>query len=244
MSASRTLEFALDDYCAANLAKTLGKKEEHNYFIKRAKNYTNTFDTKKQFFRAKNADGSWAEDVGAFTEGANWTYLFCVMHDAPGLIELMGGNQAFVNKLKENFEDGHYRHDNEPGHHYAYMFNHANRLDLTQQWIRPIINKNYKNAPDGLSGNDDAGQMSAWYIFSTLGFYPLTPTDGTYALGLPYFEEIELELPKNKTLKIIARDVSNSNTNFPRIYFNGQKVEDNFIKINNLWEGGVLEFKQ
>ena len=124
------------------------------------------------------------------------------------------------------------------------MFNHANRLDLTQKWIRSIINKNYKNAPNGLSGNDDAGQMSAWYIFSSLGFYPLTPTDGTYALGLPYFEEIELELPKNKVLKIIVRDVSNSNTNFPNIYFNGQKIKDNFIKITDLWKGGVLEFKQ
>ncbi len=166
------------------------------------------------------------------------------MQDASGLIELMGGNKAFVNKLIENFEDGHYRHDNEPGHHYAYMFNHANRLDLTQQWVRPIINKNYKNAPNGLSGNDDAGQMSAWYIFSSLGFYPLTPTDGTYALGLPYFEEIELKLPKNKILKIIVRGVSNSNTNYPNIYFNGQKIKDNFMKINKLWEGGVLEFKQ
>ena len=124
------------------------------------------------------------------------------------------------------------------------MFNHANRLDLTQKWVRQIINKNYKNAPNGLSGNDDAGQMSAWYIFSSLGFYPLTPTDGTYALGLPYFEEIELELPKNKILKIIVRDVSNNNTNFPNIYFNGQKIKDNFIKISDLWKGGVLEFKQ
>jgi len=96
----------------------------------------------------------------------------------------------------------------------------------------------------GLSGNDDAWQMSAWYIFSSLGFYPLTPTDGTYALGLPYFEEIELELPKNKILKIIVRDVSNNNTNFPNIYFNGQKIKDNFIKISDLWKGGVLEFKQ
>ena len=244
MSASRTLEFALDDYCVANLAKTLGKKEEFNYFIKRSKNYINIFDTNNQFFRAKNSNGVWAEDEGAFTEGANWTYLFCVMQDASGLIELMGGNKAFVNKLIENFEDGHYRHDNEPGHHYAYMFNHANRLDLTQKWVRPIINKNYKNAPDGLSGNDDAGQMSAWYIFSSLGFYPLTPTEGTYALGLPYFEEIELVLPKNKILKIIARGVSNSNTNFPNIYFNGQKIMSNFMKISDLWKGGVLEFKQ
>lgn len=243
-SVSRTLEFALDDYCIAQVAKELGKTEDYKLFMERSKNYKNLFNPETGFFQAKNLDGSWGSDRDAFTEGGKWTYLFCVMQDVPGLIELIGGKENFVNKLDQNFDEGHYRHDNEPGHHYAYLYDYCNMLEKTQVRIRPIIHENYKNSVDGLSGNDDAGQMSAWYLFSALGFYPVTPAANSYAIGIPYFEEINLTLPKNKKLVIKANGVSDTKNVLKVVRLNGVKLNEPFVKINELMEGGILEFSE
>ena len=205
-SVAATLEFAMDDYCIAQMAKGLGYMEDYNLLMQRSQNYKNLFNPQTGFFQARKSDGSWDKSDAGFTEGGSWTYRFCVMQDAPGMIELMGGKEQFVKNLDENFDKGHYRHDNEPGHHYVYLYDYCDRLDKIQERIPEILAANYKNKPDGLSGNDDCGQMSAWYLFSSLGFYPLTPASGEYALGIPHFKEVTLKLADNKQLKITAKD--------------------------------------
>jgi len=238
---SRTLEFALDDYCIAQMAKALCKDDDYNILIKRAENYKHLYNPETGFFQARKKDGSWASTEEGFTEGGKWTYRFCVMQDVPGMITLMGTNEQFIKALDENFDKGHYRHDNEPGHHFVYLYNHCNRLDLTQARIPGIIEANYRNRVDGYSGNEDCGQMSAWYLFSVLGFYPLTPASGEYALGIPRFEAIRLRLPDNKTLTIKAKDIRKHKT-LTTVKFNGVTLERPFIPIKDVLKGGVLEF--
>ena len=240
-SVARTLEFALDDYCIAQMAEGLGHTEDAQVLMQRTQNYRKLYDPETGFFRARRSDGEWDRGDEGFTEGANWTYRFCVMQDPKGMIELMGGPEAFMRELDRNFDEGHYRHDNEPGHHYAYLYNHCGRLDKTQQRIPGILAANYKNRPDGLSGNDDCGQMSAWYLFSSLGFYPLTPASGEYALGIPRFPEATLELPNGKRLTIKAKDLHKSAT-LTRVLFNGRELETPFVKVRDILGGGTLEF--
>lgn len=240
-SVARTLEFALDDYCVAQMAKGLGHEEDYRVLMRRTKNYRNLYDAEGGFFRARRSDGSWDGANEGFTEGANWTYLFCVMQDARGLIDLMGGKEKFIAMLDRNFNDGHYRHDNEPGHHYVYMYNYCDRPDLAQQRIPQIIDANYQNHPDGLTGNDDCGQMSAWYLFSSLGFYPFLSASGEYALGIPRFEEATLSLPNGKTLKVTKKDRKN-NRPLTRVTFNGKQLDKPFIRIADLLRGGELVF--
>jgi predicted alpha-1,2-mannosidase len=240
-SVSRTLEFALDDYCVAQMARGLGYEEDYLVLMNRAANYRNVYNPQSGFFQARRSDGSWEPADTGFTEGANWTYRFCVMQDVPGMIELMGGKEQFAGLLDENFDGGHYRHDNEPGHHYAYLYNFCGRLDKTQSRISQIINANYQNKGDGLSGNDDCGQMSAWYLFSSLGFYPLTPASGEYALGKPGFEEAILHLSDNKKLIIRAKHPQ-KNELLTKIKFNGKELNRPFIAVKDILAGGVLEF--
>lgn len=240
-SVARTLEFAVDDYCIAQMAKGLGYTNDYNILMKHSLNYKNLYNPERGFFQARKSDGNWdGSDIG-FTEGANWTYRFCAMQDVPGMIELMGGKDQFIKNLDETFDEGHYRHDNEPGHHYVYLYNHCNRLDKTQSRIPDIVSDNYKNKPDGLSGNDDLGQMSAWYLFSSLGFYPLTPASGEYALGIPRFKEIIVELPDNKQLKVTAAK-PDKNGLLTKVKFNGKVLETPFLKVKDVLGGGHLEF--
>lgn len=238
---ARTLEFALDDYCIAQMAKGLGHMDDYAELMERSHNYRHLFNDSTKCFQARKLDGSWDGMQVGFTEGANWTYQFCVMQDIPGLIELMGGRDGFVSSLDWVFDQDHYRHDNEPCHHYLYLYNYCNRLDLAQKRLPGILNTHYKNSPDGLSGNDDCGQMSAWYLFSTLGFYPVTPASGQYALGIPAFEKIEVELPNKRKLTIRAEGLKEHDTLLD-IRFNGKKLDTPFIGISELLEGGVLEF--
>ena len=242
-SVSRTLEFALDDYCIAQMAKALGHKQDYKDLMKRAKNYVNLYNPETGFFQARNLDGSWCDDEKGMTEGAKWTYQFCVMQDVDGLIKLMGGRESFLKKLDQNFDEKHYRHDNEPGHHYVYLYNYCNELAKTQQRIPEILASNYKNQPDGLSGNDDCGQMSAWYLYTCLGFYPVTPASGVYALGIPNFDKATIQLPNNKTLTIIAKNRKNYKT-MTDVRLNGKKLSTPFIRIKDLLKGGILEFSQ
>lgn len=242
-SVARTLEFALDDYCIARMAEATGHIDDYLVLSDRAGNYRNLYNPESKFFQAKKSDGRWVEDADeGFTEGANWTYRFCVMQDVPGLIDIMGGEEYFMEALDSNFDDGHYRHDNEPGHHYAYLYNWCGRLDKTQMRIRHIIDENYRNSPDGLSGNDDLGQMSAWYLFSAMGFYPLQPASGKYALGIPRFRKMTLDLKNGRTL-VIKADHPEKNQTLTDVYFNGKRLTSPFIGISEIWSGGVLEFK-
>lgn len=240
-SVARTLEFALDDYCIAQMAKGLGHMDDYTDLMNRSANYKNLFYPKTRFFNARKKDGSWDNPKTGFTEGANWTYRFCVMQDVPELIRLMGGNEAFTKELDLNFDEKHYRHDNEPGHHYAYLYNYCGRWDKTRQRIADIRKQHYKNLPDGLSGNDDCGQMSAWYLFSSLGFYPVTPTSGIYALGVPRFEEVTLKVPGGKKLTVKVHVLKSGETE-ARCSLNGQSLIEPFIRITDLWKGGKLEF--
>jgi predicted alpha-1,2-mannosidase len=241
-SVARTLEFALDDYCIAQMANKLGLTDDYKVLMERSRNYKNLYNPSTGFFQAKKSDGTWDGADEGFTEGANWTYRFCVMQDVPGMIELMGGPEKFMSALDENFDGGHYRHDNEPGHHNVYLYDHCGRLDKVQERLPGIIEANYRNRPDGLSGNDDCGQMSAWYLFSSLGFYPLTPTSEEYALGIPRFEQITLTLPNSKQLVVKAKGLARHAT-LTDVRFNGHKLDRPFISTEELMQGGVLEFR-
>jgi predicted alpha-1,2-mannosidase len=256
-SVSRTLEFAYGDFCVAQIAKGLGKTDDYDYFMKRSQNFRNVYNAETGFMSARNYDGSFLTEVGShvdeveqiveegITEGGRWTYLFCAMQDVPGLISLMGGKDKFTNMLDKNFDEGHFQHRNEPGHHFIYLYNYAGNPSKTQEKIWEHTPLNYKNAPDGLSGNDDCGQMSAWYIFSSMGFYPVCPGDGQYAIGSPLFPEITLQLPApyNKNIRIIAEGVAEGNKYIKSLTMDGNPITTPFIKHNDLVSCNELIFE-
>lgn len=238
---SRTLEFCLDDYCIAQMAKELGHTADYDTLMAHAQNYRHLYNPATSFFQARKEDGKWDTDEEGFTEGAKWTYQFCVMQDVKGMIDLMGGNEKFVKLLDANFDGGHYKHVNEPGHHYVYLYDYAGRHDLAQKRIPGILRDNYHTGVDGLSGNDDCGQMSAWYIFSAMGFYPVTPASGIYALGIPAFKSLMLNLSNGKTLKVIAEGLDEHDT-LTHVTFNGKVLDEPFIKVKDIMNGGTLVF--
>lgn len=241
-SLSRTLEYAYDDWCVSQLAWALGKKEDYKVLTHWSQNYRNCYNTEKGFMLPRKYDGQWVDiDDKTFhglTEGSKWTYLFCVLQDIPGMIDLMGGKQAVVSKLNRNFEEGFYRHDNEPGHHYAYLYNYCDKPSKTQALVRKLVNENYKNAPDGVNGNDDCGQMSAWYLFSVAGFYPVTPGSNEFALGAPHFQEIKWQ---NLTIKAI--NLSADNKYVKAVYLDGVKLSRPFVSYDDLLNSKELRFE-
>jgi predicted alpha-1,2-mannosidase len=252
-SVSRTLEFAFDDFCVAQLAKAVGRNDDYEMFMKRSKNYENLYDAALGFMRPKRSDGSWDEESWAspaerkpgFTEGSPWTYLFCEMHDIPGMIALMGGPEQFAAKLDENFSGGHYRHDNEPGHHFTYLYDYCGQPWKTQERVREATTSNYHNAPDGLSGNDDCGQMSAWYIFSAMGFYPVTPGSRVYAIGSPLFDKASIMLQgpyKKRRFTVIAKEQSARNRYIQSATLNSKPLREPFIKHDDIVNGSTLVF--
>lgn len=253
-SVSRTLEFAYDDFCVAQIAKAVGKNDVYEMLMKRSRNYKNLYDAEKGFMRPKNADGSWdevswntrEERMPGFTEGGPWTYLFCEMQDIPGMINLMGGKQNFAARLDEQFAGGHYRHGNEPGHHYTYLYNYVGQPWKTQEQVRQALLANYHNGPDGLSGNDDCGQMSAWYIFSAMGFYPVTPGSTVYALTSPLFQKISIKLQggpyKPGTFTVIARNQAPKNKYIQSATLNGKPLRQPFIQHADIANGSTLVF--
>ncbi len=245
-SVSRTLEFAYGDFCVAEMARALGKGEDARFFTQRSRSYQNVYNRETGFMAPRKSDGSWHELARAgFTEGSPWTYLFCVMHDVPGLIELMGGRDAFIERLDENFDRGHYVHENEPGHHYPYLYNYAGAPEKTRDRVRHYREIKYRYSPDGLAGDEDCGQMSAWYIFSAMGFYPVAPGSDRYALGVPQFEKITLyfdtENPDRKFV-ITAKNVTKVNEKVKSISVNGRETEEPFIRHNDIVNGTSLEF--
>jgi len=265
---SKTLEYAYDDWCIAQIAKHLGKTEEYEIYMKRSQYYKNLFDPEYRLFRGKNSDGSWYEPFhprfaqygnAHCVEGNTWQYSFFAPHDMEGLIELMGGEAGFEMMLDslftqssellgEDTEDvtgliGQYAHGNEPSHHVAYLYNFTDKPEKTQFYVNKVINELYFNTPEGLCGNEDCGQMSAWYVFSAMGFYPVNPVDGNYHIGSPQFDQVDLSLPNGKTFTIKALNVSKENIYIQSATFNGQPLNRWFITYNEIQEGGVVEFE-
>lgn len=267
-SVSSTLESVYDDYAAADMAKRMGKTEDAAYFARRADFYKNLFDSSTQFMRPKKSDGTWkspfnpsqighAESVGGdYTEGNAWQYTWHVQHDVPGLITLFGGEEPFLNKLDSLFTlklettqadvtglIGQYAHGNEPSHHVTYLYALAGRPERTQELIREIFDTQYSPKPNGLCGNDDCGQMSAWYMFSAMGFYPVNPVSGEYVFGAPQLPEFVLHLADGKTFTIKAEGLSEANKYVKSITLNGEPYTKNFISHADIVKGGTLVYQ-
>ena len=267
-SVSSTLESVYDDYAAADMAKRMGKTEDAAYFARRADFYKNLFDSSTQFMRPKKSDGTWkspfnpsqighAESVGGdYTEGNAWQYTWHVQHDVPGLIALFGGEEPFLNKLDSLFTlklettqadvtglIGQYAHGNEPSHHVTYLYALAGRPERTQELIREIFDTQYSPKPNGLCGNDDCGQMSAWYMFSAMGFYPVNPVSGEYVFGAPQLPEFVLHLADGKTFTIKAEGLSEANKYVKSITLNGEPYTKNFISHADIVKGGTQVYQ-
>lgn len=266
---SRTLEFSFDDWCIAQMAGALGKTEDAGLFTKRSQNYTNVFDPVTGFFRGKTAAGKFrtpfnpkAVSFDDYTEANAWQYTFAVPQDVPGLIKLYGGEKAFIGKLDQLFNEdsevgnylidvsglvGQYAHGNEPCHHVAYLYDLAGAPYKTQQRVREIMLTQYDNTPEGLCGNDDCGQISAWYVWSALGLYPLNPASGVYVIGSPLVEKATIRLdPKyyrGGTFTIFAHNVSKQNEYVQSAKLNGKPLNRPWITHGEIVNGGTLELE-
>lgn len=267
-SVSKTLEYAYDDWAIAQAAKVVGDDEIHRSFVQRAVNYKNVYDAKSGFMRPKDQSGVFLENFDeldthgqGFIEGNAWNYSLYVPHQPDEMIAMMGGKDSFAQHLDslftmelpdryfEHTEDisregimGNYVHGNEPSHHVPYLYNWTNAPWKTQARVREIIAAKYRPGPDGLSGNDDFGQMSAWYIFSALGFYPVAPGSVEYALGSPSVTEATINLENGNSFTIVAKNQSNENVYVQGVKLNGKKLTRPFITHSNIMAGGVLEF--
>ncbi|QIA08668.1 GH92 family glycosyl hydrolase [Draconibacterium halophilum] len=266
-SVAMALEYAIDDWCVAAMAKKLGKTEDFELFAKRAKYYENYFNKETGFMRGRMADGSWRTPFNPvhsehraddYCEGNAWQYTWLVPHDINGLIDLFDNETAFAKKLDELFitEEtlnegasndisgliGMYAHGNEPGHHVPYMFAFAGQQWKAAKRVNFILNEMYTDQPDGLCGNEDCGQMSAWYVFSSLGFYPVNPANGVYVFGSPLFESASIELANDKTFQITAKDLSKTNIYIDSVTLNGKTYTKSYITHSDLLKGGILEF--
>ena len=245
---SRTLEYAFDDYVLSQVAKKLGKTEDYKALIKRAGNYRNVIDPETGYARGRHADGRWVEPfdpnkfVSFICEGTPYHYTWYVPQDVGGLMEQMGGRDKFASRLDTFFEEGYYWHGNEPGHHIAYLFAYAGEPWKTQRWVHDIINGEYFTTPDGLSGNDDAGQMSAWLVFSMVGFYPVCPGMPYYVIGSPGFEETVITLENGKTFTIEAKGYSEENIYIQSATLNGVTYDKSYILHQDIMNGGTLSF--
>ena len=267
-SISNTLEYAYDDWCIAQLAKKLNKQDVYNEYMKRAGNWENNFDKSTGFMRARMADGTFQKkfDVMSthgqgFIEGNSWNYSFFVPQNPALLMERMGGKKKFASKLDTLFtmhlpdeffadtEDitregiiGGYVHGNEPAHHVAYLYNWADQPWKTQSRVRMILKMQYGTAPDGLGGNDDCGQMSAWYMFSSMGFYPVAPGSDEYSLGSPAVKSAVIKLENGKTFEVAAINQSDKNVYVSKVLLNGTPVTTHTIKHSDITNGGKLTF--
>ena len=247
-SVSRTIEFSYDDFCIAQMAKSLGKEEDYNRLMQTSCNYQNLYNPDTGFMAPRFFDDSWCpQPERGFTEGDPWTYRFGAMHDVEGMIELMGGDERFYTALLENFDANHYRHDNEPGHHYIYLFDYCGRAWKTQELVRKhTSDENYRNNPLGINGNEDCGQMSAWYIFSVMGFYPVAPGSDIFAIGAPQFHKFTLHLTYNgrpKTFEIIANNLSEENKYVRLMELDGKKLKKPFIRYSQIMNAQKLIFE-
>ena len=268
-SVAKALEYAIDDSCIALMAKKLGKKEDYEYFAKRAKYYERYFDEKTDFMRGVTSEGKWREPFDPiasrhrdddYCEGNAWQYNWLVPHDPEGLISLFGSEAAFISKLDTMFTMssklgdgassdisgliGQYAHGNEPSHHIAYLYAYAGQQWKTAKYVRRIMKDLYKDDPDGLCGNEDCGQMSAWYILSAMGFYQVHPASGIYVLGSPALDRSEIHIPgSNNTFIIAANNNSDSNVYIESVKFNGKPYTKSYITHEMIISGGLLELE-
>lgn len=244
---SRTLEYAYDDYALSIMAKGLNKTADYKALSKRALNYRNVFDTTVGLVRGRYSDGRWYQPFNAdkresyITEGTPRQYTFYVPQDVAGLARLMGGVKALENSLDTLFAKNEYWHGNEPGHQIPFMYNFTASPWKTQQVVRKILNEEYSDGPGGLSGNDDAGQMSAWYVFAALGLYPVDPVSGAHLLCSPLFDRITMQLPGNKKLQIVCHKQSPGDGYIQKVLLNGKTYQKNFVTYAGLMKGGVLD---
>lgn len=267
-SVSKTLEYSFDDWCIAQIAKKLGKTDDEQYFNRRSEAYLNVFDSSVGFMRGKKADGSFNEKFDPsfasygytdFIEGNSWQYSFFVPHAVNKLVEVSGGAQKFEQKLdglftataKEGEQKpidisgliGEYAHGNEPSHHVAYLYSCINRPEKTQRMVRQIMSTLYTDKRDGLCGNEDMGQMSSWYVFSALGFYPVNPADQRYILGSPVVSNAVISLPGGKAFRIVAKNNGRSNIYVRSVTLNNKPLTGWFISHDDIMNGGELVFE-
>ena len=268
-SVTITLEYAFDDWCIAQAAKLLGKTTDYNLFMQRAMYYKNLFDKQSGFFRSKNSNGKFVEPFdpllsehgfeGQYIEGTAWQHSFFVPHDVQGFAELFGGKEKLIKKLDELFTApsilhgentsadvtgliGQYAHGNEPSHHIIYMYTALGANEKATKWLKVVTDSMYKTGPDGLVGNDDCGQMSAWYVFSSLGFYPMNPASGEYVFGFPLITNATIQLPNKKSLKIeVTKQRNTTNKGIASVFLNGKKIPVNKITHHQILQGGVLK---
>ena len=274
-SVSRTLECAYDDACAARMARALGRDEDAAFFAKRAANWKNVFDATQGLVRGRDTTGTWrtpfdpfalghgADIANDFTEGNAYQYTWHVMQDPQGLIAALGGAEPFAAKLEKLFTlpskvegagfvsdvsglIGQYAHGNEPSHHVVYFFQYAGRGDLTAKYVREVFDKFYLPKPDGLCGNDDCGQMSAWYLFSAMGFYPFDPCGDEYVIGAPQVPQVQVEVRGGggqRMFKVLAKGLSKENKYVKSVTLNGKPITDWKIRHADIMKGGELVFE-
>jgi predicted alpha-1,2-mannosidase len=270
-SVSRTLESGYDDWCVAEMARKLGKEEVEKEFQKRALFYQNIYDSSTTFFRGKDAQGNWRtpfdplmatsplNNPGDYTEANAWQYFWTpAQHDVQGMIELLGGKEQFTQKLNAFFETeapnpnkflgqeamiGQYAHGNEPSHHIIYLYAFTDQFKTGQKHIHQAVTDFHQNTPSGMIGNDDCGQMSAWYMLSTLGFYPVNPADGTFVLGSPQVRKAVLHMPGEKQFTVVAKDFSASHYFQENPSLNKVKLDRNYLRYPEIMQGGELKFQ-
>ncbi len=247
---SRTLEYAYDDFVLAKYAESIGQKDAHQKLMKRASNWKKVFDQSTGYVRGKYSNGNWFEpfdpneaETPFITEGTPFQYTWYVPHDVYGLIDAMGGKQEFIGRLDSLFDTDQYWHGNEPGHQTAYMYAYAGAPWKTQERIKHIIDSEYGTGAGGLSGNEDAGQMSAWLVFSMMGFYPVCPGSPYYIIGAPSFDEITINLENGNKFKITANNISNENYYIQSATLNGKPFERSWISHDEIVNGGTLTFE-
>ena len=263
-SLSRTLEYAFDDFCIAEMAKKMGKTELANEFYKRSQNYRNVYNPATNFMQPIDDKGVFQpnfnpdEYTAHICESNAWHYFWSVQHDIKGLIALSGGQDKFAAKLDSMFtyipagnEElpifstgmiGQYAHGNEPSHHVIYLYNKVRQPWKAQKYAAEVMHKLYFNAPAGLCGNEDCGQMSAWYVFSAMGFYPVNPVSGEYEIGTPLFPEMRLNLKNGKTFTVLAPNVSRENIYIQSVKVNGKPYDKSYITHQQIMDGATIEF--
>ncbi|MEO3406727.1 GH92 family glycosyl hydrolase [Mucilaginibacter sp. CAU 1740] len=265
-SVSLTLEMAYDDWCVAQLAKRLNKTEDYEHFMRRSQYFKNLYDQSTGFFRGKNNDGQWLSPFNPlqygsnggnpYTEGNAWQYYWYVPHDIDGLMNLTGGKEKFAAKLDTFFTlnskpgevngnasgfIGQYAHGNEPSHHITYLYNYAGQPWKTQYYVSKVLNELYNTSSSGYAGNEDCGQMSAWYVFSAMGFYPVNPAGGTYAIGSPVLKKASIQLSGGKTFTVLANNSSAKNIYIQSAKLNGKSYSHAYLTQGDISNGGTLE---
>lgn len=245
---SRTLEYSFDDYALSRFSLALGMTDDHRHLTTRAANWKNVFDASSGFVRGRHADGRWTTPFDPYKkasyicEGTPFQYTWYVPHDIPGLITAMGGKEHFLEKLNDFFDKGHYWHGNETDHQAAYIFAMAGLPSKTREWVTKIVKEEYGTGPGGLSGNEDAGQMSAWLVFSMMGFYPVCPASNEYVLGMPAFDEISVSLSGGRTFTVRKQKDQGANADKATVLKNGSVWKEYYITHDDITSGKTVVF--